>query len=83
MKPSIGVCDVDKLIKVIDEEKAKIALHCAASEIREAMYKAETMKAAYVHTDSNIMYFVGKQSGLDEALCRIYVALKECLQEEA
>lgn len=82
MKPDVDVCDIDKLIKNAEEEKIKTAIHYAVFRIQEAMYEAETMEAVSVQNGGSIMYFVGKQQGLNEALCHIYVTLKECLQEE-
>lgn len=81
MKPDVDVCDIDKLVKNAEEEKIKTAIHYAVFRIQEAMYETESMEATHAQNGSNIMYFVGRQSGLNEALCRIYVTLKECLQE--
>ena len=82
MKPDVDVYDIDKLASWLKEEKIKTALHSAAFKISEAMYATDAMKDVHVQNGSSPMYFVGKQQGLNEALCRIYVALEECLQEE-
>ena len=82
MKPDVEVFDIDNLAKGVDEEKARKALHIAAYRIREAMYETEAMEETHAQHGSNEMYFVGRLQGLNKALCSLYIALKECLQEE-